>query len=319
MDLRRKKKKDRRKRGRGPSSLLHHLQLPGLMLQMTVARLVLTVIQSPPVSTSVKSPQRPPRLKARRPILSKVAAAVKIKQKVLEGFKLNDKTIYAAWFCEDLKTFSSTSLLSLKEKVKNNFGPIQHKERQVQAEDGKSQSIASNLTKNKPMKLKLMKSKRGQCKGFTTTTLAPPTYLPCVQALHQWFHCYYSSAFFVPSKLNAIANHCSQLWRTLSDANLLSHFDTHYPQTASWCLAIPQPEVLALMTSMLYRQQPVPVLFLLAPMPMTTPGLCGPTSAMISSSTLGSPTCQTQFYYYKSLASVIDNRQDCPPQAACQI
>jgi hypothetical protein len=71
-----------------------------------VAHLVMTVTQLPLASTSVESPRRLPRLKA-RPILFFVAAAVKIKQKFL-GFKLDDKTIYA-WFFEDLKPFFSTS------------------------------------------------------------------------------------------------------------------------------------------------------------------------------------------------------------------
>jgi hypothetical protein len=48
-----------------------------------------------------------------------VAAAVKIKQKVL-GFKLDDKAIYA-WFCEDLKSFASSSLSLFKKKAQNNF------------------------------------------------------------------------------------------------------------------------------------------------------------------------------------------------------
>jgi hypothetical protein len=103
------------------------------------------------------------------PLISNVAAAVKIKQKIL-GFKFDDKTIYA-WFCEDLKPFTSSSLLLLKKKAQNNFGHIQHKNCQVQAEDGKSQRISSNLTITKPTQSKPTKSKRNQ----PTTAALPPS------------------------------------------------------------------------------------------------------------------------------------------------
>jgi hypothetical protein len=112
-------------------------------------RLVPTITQTPPTSSTsgLETPRRSPRLKARPTLLSNVAAAVKSKQKVL-GFKLDNNTIYA-WFRDDLKPFVSTSSSSLKKKAQHNFGRIQHKERQVQAEVGKSQRIATN-SKNQP-------------------------------------------------------------------------------------------------------------------------------------------------------------------------
>jgi hypothetical protein len=56
------------------------------------------------------------------------------------GFKLDDKAIYT-WFREDLEPFSSASLSLFKKKTKNNFGRIQHKEHQVQAEDGRVREL----------------------------------------------------------------------------------------------------------------------------------------------------------------------------------
>jgi hypothetical protein len=47
-----------------------------------------------------------------------------------------------------------------------------------------------------------------QTKGSTTTT-GTPAYLLRLQALYRAFHRYNSSAFFVPGKLNAMANDCS--------------------------------------------------------------------------------------------------------------
>jgi hypothetical protein len=90
-----------------------------------------------------------------------------------------------------------------------------------------------------------------QSKGSTTPILAP-AYLLCLQALHQCFHRYHSSAFFVPGKLNAMADDCSRLWH-LTDAELLSHFEFHYPQTASWRLVHPPPVMLSSVTSALHR------------------------------------------------------------------
>jgi hypothetical protein len=142
-----------------------------------------------------------------------------------------------------------------------------------------------------------------QRKGSTTTTSAP-AYLLRVQALHQRFHRYYSSAFFVPGTLNAMADDCSRLW-TLSDEQLLSHFDLTYPQTASWRLATPRPAMLSSVTSALHKHRPAPESFLHAPVPTTAPGASGPVFARISWSTLGSPTCPTQSYSYRCLPNAI--------------
>jgi hypothetical protein len=106
-------------------------------------------------------------LKAVPPVLCNVLA-VKTKQKVL-GFILKDKTIYA-WFCKALELLSSPISSSLlKKKFQNNFGHIQHKERQVKAQDGKSQRIASNSLTAKA------KSKPRKAKKGTPPAAAPPS------------------------------------------------------------------------------------------------------------------------------------------------
>jgi hypothetical protein len=138
-----------------------------------------------------------------------------------------------------------------------------------------------------------------QQKG-STTTVSAPAYLLRLQALHQRFHRYYASSFFIPGKLNAMADDCSQLWH-LSDSALLTHFNLHYPQTAPWRLAVPKPAMLSSVTLALRRQRPAPASFLHVPGPTTTPGASGPIFATISSSTLGSPTSKTPFYSYKFL------------------
>jgi hypothetical protein len=69
-----------------------------------------------------------------------------------------------------------------------------------------------------------------QSKGLTTTTTAP-AYLLRMQAIHQCFHRYQTTSFFIPGKLNSMANNCSCLWH-LTDSQLLAHFDSVYPQAA---------------------------------------------------------------------------------------
>jgi hypothetical protein len=146
-----------------------------------------------------------------------------------------------------------------------------------------------------------------QTKG-STTTVSAPAYLLRLQALHQRFHRYYSSSFFIPGKLNSMADNCSRLWH-LTDAELLTHFDSHYPQTASWRLVAPRPAMLSSVTSALRRLRPAPESFLHAPGPSAVPGSSGPTFATISSSTLGSPTSPTQSYSYKSLPTATEQER----------
>jgi hypothetical protein len=57
-----------------------------------------------------------------------------------------------------------------------------------------------------------------QGKGSTSTTGAP-AYLMCLQSLHQRFHRYLSTSFFIPNKINAMADDCLRLWH-LSDSEL---------------------------------------------------------------------------------------------------
>jgi hypothetical protein len=152
-----------------------------------------------------------------------------------------------------------------------------------------------------------------QTKG-STTTVSAPAYLLRLQALHQRFHRYHSSSFFVPGKLNAMADDCSRLWH-LSDAQLVSHFNLHYPQTACWRLVHPKPVMLSSVTSAMRRRRPEPASFLHEPIPTTIAGKSGPTFATISSSTLGLPAQPTPSYSYKSLPNAIA-QASLPPVAS---
>jgi hypothetical protein len=117
-----------------------------------------------------------------------------------------------------------------------------------------------------------------QRKGSTTTTHAP-AYLLRLQALHQRFHRYLPHIFYLPGPINKMADDASRLFH-LSDADLLTHFNSHYPQTASWRMLHPSNEMLSSVTSALHRKRPEPASFLHAPLPTIVAGSCGQASAL---------------------------------------
>ena len=143
-----------------------------------------------------------------------------------------------------------------------------------------------------------------QTKGSTTTTSAP-AYLLRLQALHQRYHRYQTSSFFVPGRLNAMADDCSRLWH-LTDTELLSHFNSKYPQTASWRLAHPRPGMLSSVTSALRRRRPEPELYLREPNPTTGLGSSGPNSVKTWPSIPGSLTTSTPSFSFKCLPNAIE-------------
>jgi hypothetical protein len=131
-----------------------------------------------------------------------------------------------------------------------------------------------------------------QRKGSTTTTSAP-AYLLRLQALHQRFHRYSHYVFYIPGPINVMADDCSRLFN-LSDAELLTLFNTLYPQKISWRLVQPRKEMLASVISALRRQRVDPASFLHEPLPMIKRGKYGQLSVPISMSTPGSQTSKTQ-------------------------
>ena len=152
-----------------------------------------------------------------------------------------------------------------------------------------------------------------QTKG-STTTIAAPAYLLRVQALHQRYYRYYSTPFFVPGKLNAMADDCSRLW-TLTDSELLAHFNETYPQVVSWKMVHPRPAMLSCATSALHRKRPVPELYLHEPPPTTRLGSFGPNFVKTLPWTPGSATTSTQLYSYRSLPNATA-QASLPPAAS---
>ena len=90
----------------------------------------------------------------------------------------------------------------------------------------------------------------------------PAAYLLRQQAMHQRIFHYQSRGFYIPGEANGMADDCSRLWH-LSDDELVSYFNTKYPQPKPWrlchlnagtasalfsalrCRRLPLPEILA--------------------------------------------------------------------------
>ena len=70
-----------------------------------------------------------------------------------------------------------------------------------------------------------------QTKGNTTTT-GPAAYLLQLLALHRRHYQYRNYTDYLPGHLNVLVDKCSCFWH-LSNSQLLTYFNTHYPQETS--------------------------------------------------------------------------------------
>jgi hypothetical protein len=129
-----------------------------------------------------------------------------------------------------------------------------------------------------------------------------PAYLLQLQALHQHFHHYIPTHSYLPGPLNSMADDASHLWH-LSDPELLTHFNSTYPQHHSWQLCHPTLQMISTVISMLCRWWPWLGLFLVALSPPTLTGTHGVHSAKCSIWTLPSHQSRTQFLSSKSMLS----------------
>ena len=127
----------------------------------------------------------------------------------------------------------------------------------------------------------------------STSTDGTPAYLLRLQALHQRFHRYVPLHSYLPGPLNKMADDASRLWH-LSDAQILTHFETHYPQERTWKLCPPPPAMLSAVTSALRRKRPDPESFLTEPEQPTPIGTSGIPSATASTWIQQSKTLRTQ-------------------------
>lgn len=129
-------------------------------------------------------------------------------------------------------------------------------------------------------------------KGSTTSS-GPAAYLLRLQALHQRFHRYIPRHDYIPGPDNAMADDCSRRW-DLSDAQLLTHFNSTYPQGVSWELCQLRQPMNSALTSALSRRRSAPESFLAAPRRPTNIGKSGWILQPSLESTRGSRSSATQ-------------------------
>ena len=89
----------------------------------------------------------------------------------------------------------------------------------------------------------------------STTTQGPPAYLLRYNALHQRQHRYQSHVRYIPGPANTMADDASRRF-DLNDADLLTHFNSTFPQDRPWQLRQPPPTTLSMLTSALLRKKP---------------------------------------------------------------
>jgi len=121
------------------------------------------------------------------------------------------------------------------------------------------------------------------CRGSVTTTAAA-AYLLCLQALHRRHHHYNATYDYLPGKLNTMADDCSCLWH-LSDNDLLTHFNLHYPQAGGWTLCHLSSVTHSALISTLQCKQLMPELYLPRHLPLTATGPSGQPSVQTSTLT----------------------------------
>jgi hypothetical protein len=150
-----------------------------------------------------------------------------------------------------------------------------------------------------------------QTKGSTTTD-GPAAYLLRLQALHQRQHRYMTQHSHIPGQANVMADACSRLWH-LTDTQLLTHFNTTFPQDVPWQLRLLAPQMLSALTSALHKKRPELPLSLQESGPPIAPGTSGPVSALASKSTQCSETSMIPSPYSKCLHS--EPGMDASPRA----
>jgi len=110
-------------------------------------------------------------------------------------------------------------------------------------------------------------------KGSTSTT-GPAAYLLRLQALHARHHRYVPLHDFIPGHLNRLADEASRRFH-LTDDEILSHFDQHYPQPRAWKLLTLRPAMHSALISCLHRKRVDPPSVLHEPVAQTSIGDTG--------------------------------------------
>ena len=140
-------------------------------------------------------------------------------------------------------------------------------------------------------------------KGSTTTTGAA-AYLLRLQSLHQRQHRYIPRHDYIPGWANEMADICSRAWH-LSNAQLLSHFDTKFPQSEPWQLCSLRDPMFGALTSALSKNRSDPALLRSTPTKRMPIGQSGMSSVCKKASILSSKPLMIRSPFSKSSANDI--------------
>ena len=138
-------------------------------------------------------------------------------------------------------------------------------------------------------------------KGSTSTT-GPAAYLLQTAALHKRHYRYNNEMHHLPGYLNRMADDCSRLW-SLSDNQLISHFNSTYPQPNTWRMHRLRPEMHSTLICNLLTRRSTPASYLRALPKQDQRGPSGSCFALPSMSTLSFRQWPTRSLYSKSSAS----------------
>ena len=112
----------------------------------------------------------------------------------------------------------------------------------------------------------------------SATSLGPRAYLLRLNSLHQRHFRYVPTHSHIAGAANVMADAASRLWH-LSAGDLLTHFDTHYPQVLPWRIWTLPPSTSSMLIGALFcKRQPGVFPPTVSP-PPPNPGNCGSSSA----------------------------------------
>ena len=140
-----------------------------------------------------------------------------------------------------------------------------------------------------------------QRKGSSTTDQAP-AYLLRLFGIHQRYHRYVPRHDYLPGPSNPMADDSSRLFH-LTPHQFLSHFNTAYPQKASFRLWTPTQQMSSAVISALRRKPSRPESLLVEPAAPSPIGPSGRSSSLSWPSIPYSKPSKTKYQCYKSSAT----------------
>ena len=152
-------------------------------------------------------------------------------------------------------------------------------------------------------------------KGSATSVTARASLLR-YNALHQRAYRYVARNHYIPGPVNMMADDASRRWE-LSDDQLLSHFNTHYPQALSWQIRTLPRATNAILTGALSKKRAIPGSHINAMPPPPQHGSCGRPSVPASASTPMPWTAVTQSLFSNSSPTGIAPARSHPDVGPC--